>query len=479
MTSIPNILPNQALLPSSLSLVDIGTSSKTTSKDVNSADLPLNQDEAILRACVSHAKDALKIVPLSIGNEAVSHHKELKTLIEMAEKKLSQFDRENAVSRRENSNGGSTENNGRTGTLSMLRLANAIHAAFAQVSGGKQGATPSDVKGPQLPPPTLQQERPGNLNLDSNLPIAAYKLLPGSLKDQSVDIETLLCEVEKLLRDTGQKRLESSRTYIKSNSDIRNAQVNKKLKALEAASKARAESLAAANKEGFWSKLSTGLGILVAVLGIALAPMTGGLSLVATAYMVVDLGLQLGEKYSGVKMSIQSGLRIACEKLVDLLAAGTDTPQKRKMIAAILGAVIDLAISVAATVMTLGGGAPKLAKALCKMTQEGRLIVLKASHSIQIGGHVASAGTSIYTGVCGLETADAEYALTSREIQKLEIEKTQTWLEKLMAQCTEELKLVVKELQRHSDMAADILTGNIESRRTTIENLFGRHGVSA
>jgi hypothetical protein len=474
MTSIPNVLPNQALLPSSFPLVDIETSSKKSSKDLFRANTPVEKGESILRTCVSHAKDALKTVPLSIGNEAKSHRKELKTLIEMAENTLSQFDLANAGTKNVNSNIGSTD------TLSILRLANAIHVAFAQVSGGKQGVTPSDAKGPQLQPPsTLQQEWPGNLNLDSNLPIAAHKLLPGSLKEQCVDIETLLCEVEKLVRDTGQKRLDSSRAYIKSNSDIRNAQVNKKLKALEAASKARAESLAAAKKEGFWSKLSTGLGILVAVLGIALAPMTGGLSLAATAYMVVDLGLQLGEKYSGVKMSIQSGLRIACEKLVDLFAAGTDTPQRREMIAAILSAVIDLAISVAATVMTLGGGAPKLAKALCKMTQEGRLIVLKASHSIQIGGHVASAGTSIYTGVCGLETADAEYALTSSEIQKLDIEKTQTWLEKLLAQCTEELKLVVKELQRHSEMAADILTGNIESRRTTIENLFGRHGVSA
>jgi uncharacterized protein (DUF4415 family) len=459
MTSAPLAVLNQALLPAFFQQIDIRASHGAQSQNTSSADTLKKKGEAVLRTCLYRAKAILKNIPASCGDEISSYRKSLKTLIGMAEAKLSHVEQASDRSGTETLKAKSQE------TLSLLQLANEIQQAFN---------CPPDRQ-------SMQSQQPATLRIDSDVAKALRALFIDRSHQQGGDLESLLCELEKLQHDTAQRRVESQQVTIAANRDARSEQIDKRMKAITAASRAKVEREAAEKNLSIWSKLSKGLSIIVAVMGIALAPFTGGLSLAATAFMALDLGLDLGEYCSGVKMSLQSGLQIVCEKVIDAIANGSGTQASREMAASIVSAVLNFAIMVAATVLTFGGGAPKLFAFINKNVEKvaSKILVTKACSYVQKGAHTANAGASIYTGVCGMETANAGFELTSSEVQKLEIEKLQTWLEKLLEQCTEDLKLVAKELQRSSELLGEVLSGSIDNRKSTINGLFGRKSIAA
>jgi hypothetical protein len=445
MTSASVVFSNQTSLPSFFRLADIDTSPGVPSKNIASVDALAKKGEAVLRTCLYRAKAILKNIPLS-GDEIASYRKSLKTLIGMAEKKLSQ------VEQATNRFGTETLKEKNEETLSMLQLANEIQRAFNR-----------------------------SPDHHTDVPTALRALFIDRSRQQGGDLESVLCELEKLQHDTAQRRVESQQATIAANRDARSEQIDKRMKAITASNRAKIEREAAEKNLSIWSKLSKGLSVLVAVMGIALAPFSGGLSLAATAFMAIDLGLDLGEYCSGVKMSLQSGLQIVCEKVVDAIANGSGTEASREMAASIVSALLNFVIMVAATVLTFGGGAPKLFTFINKNMDKvaSKILVTKACSHVQKAAHAANATASIYTGVCGMETANAGFELTSSEVQKLEIEKLQTWLEKLLEQCTEDLKLVAKELQRSSELLGEVLSGSIANRKSTINSLFGRQGMAA
>jgi tetratricopeptide (TPR) repeat protein len=353
------------------------------------------------------------------------------------------------------------------------------------------------------------------------------------MSDQDIDIDFLLSELGKLQHDTSQLRIESEQDAIKSNRDIRDQQITQKLEAILARNKAKAEREAAAAKMNFWNKLSKGLGMAAMLIGLALAPFTGGLSLLGTAYMALDFGLELGEHFSGVKMSIQSGLQIACEKIIEFCASGSGTAEDRQFWAGILGIVVNVIAMIAVTVVSAGAGASKLLKipnilkkapseilkdkkvfavvlksqealgaekSIEKATESGlkeagatgkkvvskfernlqrKLTLLRVARGAQFGGMVAGGGTAVYGGVCAYETAEAGLELNSADVQQAEIEKRQIRLDKLFEQCSDDLKLVAKEWQRDIELLAEILSGNIENRGKAINALFHRPHLAA
>jgi hypothetical protein len=345
-----------------------------------------------------------------------------------------------------------------------------------------------------------------------------------NMNDQDFDIDFLLSELGKLQHDTSQLRIKSEQSAIKANRDMRDQQITQKLEAILARNKAKAEHEAAATKMSFWNKLSKGLGMAAMLLGLALAPFTGGLSLLGTAYMALDFGLELGEHFSGVKMSIQSGLQIACEKIVELCSPSM-AAEDRQFLAGILGIVVNVIAMIAVTVLSAGAGAPKLVKPLTdilkkavpkilknkkvvagveksigKAAESGlkaadatgkkvvskfernlqrKLTLMKMARGAQFGGMVAGGGTAVYGGVCAYETAEAGLELNSADVQQAEIEKRQIRLDKLFEQCSDDLKLVAKEWQRDIELLAEILSGNIENRGKAINALFHRPYLAA
>lgn len=302
------------------------------------------------------------------------------------------------------------------------------------------------------------------------------------------DIDSLLCELGKIQTETSQQRVDSQQSAIKANRDVRDRQVTQKLQAIDDGIKAKAAREAAEGKMSLWQKVSKCLGIAVAVLGIALAPFTGGASLLATAFMAVDLGLELGEYITGAKMSIQSGIQIVCEKLVDAIANGSGSEASRKFIAGIIGAVVNILIMVVLVAVTMGGGTPKLFKAfggVAKIfdgtgkTGKAGTAVAKVSMGVQGAAGAAGGATGIIGGKFGVDTADAGFALASADVQRVEIEKLQTQLDKLFEQYTADLKLVSKELQSDMSLLAKIQWGNIENRKKNIDTLFHRTRLAA
>lgn len=342
------------------------------------------------------------------------------------------------------------------------------------------------------------------------------------MNDEDIDIDFLLSELGKLQHDTSQLRIASEQDAIKANRDIRDQQITQKLEAILARNKAKAEREAAEGKMNFWNKLSKGLGMAAMLLGIALAPFTGGLSLLGTAYMALDFGLELGEHFSGTRMSIQSGLQIACEKIVELCAPSM-AAEDRQFLAGIIGIVVNVIVMVAVTVVSAGAGVSKLSEAvkniLKKVGKNKKVITftfkngsvarttgatgkgngfvakikgattegtstrfrnfLKVNRGVQIGALAVGSGTSVYSGICAYDTAEAGMELNSADVQQAEIEKRQIRLDKLFEQCSDDLKLVAKEWQRDIELLAEILSGNIENRGKAINALFHRPHLAA
>jgi hypothetical protein len=221
-----------------------------------------------------------------------------------------------------------------------------------------------------------------------------------------------------------------------------------------------------------------------AVLGIMLAPFTGGLSMIGTALLVADLALELGEYFSGIQMSVQSNLQKGCLLLVDEILKGVGTPQAHQLCAAVLGLLINIVLMVIMAKVSLGGSVSKLAK-----TIEGEVISKTKQvkdYLIKIVGKrtlllttLSAALTSIYGGGCAYDAAVAGFELNDSDVQQTDIEKRQIKLDKLFEQLSDDLKLVAKELQRDMELLAEVLSGNIENRQKTITALFHRPHLAA
>jgi hypothetical protein len=240
-------------------------------------------------------------------------------------------------------------------------------------------------------------------------------------------------------------------------------------KAIDDAAKAKA----AEENRGFWGKLSNILGVAVAAIGVLLAPFTGGLSLLATGYLVVDLGLQLGEQISGVKMSIDSGLQIAFKFVLDNMPLNGLPESQREFIAGIASAVTSLVIAVGMTVLSAGGGAPKLFGAVSKLSQKIAAVMPKASIAIQGTAHLASSGTGMASGKFGLDNAYAEYDRNDVEAQRTDIKGDQQSLLKEFQQFNEDMKRAMEQLERDISQAANSLSRFFDGNSRIIGSLSG------
>jgi tetratricopeptide (TPR) repeat protein len=304
-------------------------------------------------------------------------------------------------------------------------------------------------------------------------PVDLQNALPKTQKNE-FDIEFLLCSLSKLRQECSKLQMNALKGQLEENRDTRAQLIEKKLLNLEARNKAKLEADAAREKTTFWQKLSKITGIVTAVIGIALAPFTGGLSLLATAYLVVDLGLELGEQISGVKMSIQSGLLIVCQKVVELVLSCGKSEEYKANVAAILAIFLNVVIAVVATVVSVGTAVPKLldaVKSLIKVSTGSLVVVSKV---VQGGTVVAAGATAIYTGKCSVDTANAGFEVTGREAEKVGLGKVQVSLEKVFALCGDGLMLLASESQRDREILAEIVSAGMENRKKTSNALFQR-----
>jgi tetratricopeptide (TPR) repeat protein len=315
-----------------------------------------------------------------------------------------------------------------------------------------------------------------------------------SVDEPNFDIDYLLSELGQLQHDTSQTRVASQQGAIQRNRDSREGQIKQKLEAMEANNKAKAEHDAAAKKAGFWSKLSMALSVATAVLGLMLAPFTGGLSLIGTAFLVADLALELGEYFTGIEMSLQTNLQKVCVLIVDEVLKGIGSPEAHQLVAAVLALVLNVVLMVVLMKMSMGKAVSNLAKAtrLAKEAETGMkakpisTIKKATNYAVDVGGKrlpqlmaLSGALTSIYGGGCAYDAAVAGFELNASDVQQADIEKRQVKLDKLFEQLIDDLKLVAKELQRDMELLAEVLSGNIENRQKTITALFHRPNPAA
>jgi hypothetical protein len=94
------------------------------------------------------------------------------------------------------------------------------------------------------------------------------------------------------------------------------------------------------------------------------------------------------------------------------------------------------------------------------------------AHIAQAATTVATASATAAGGFYAMQTADAGFELASVDVQRARIEKMQAQLDKLFEQCSEDLKLISKELQRDNALLADMLWGNIKNREKNTAALF-------
>lgn len=172
------------------------------------------------------------------------------------------------------------------------------------------------------------------------------------IADNSTDYDGIITDLAKVQHETTLVRTESQQETIKINRDLRDSRITEKLVAMKKQNDAIAEQKAAAKKSSWFTKLTQYLGYAISALCIVLAPLTAGFSLIGVAYMAIDLGLELGENISGVKMSVQSGITALVETIVEAVASSDTTPEGRKQCADIIAMVLGFIIQIAAVILT-------------------------------------------------------------------------------------------------------------------------------
>jgi tetratricopeptide (TPR) repeat protein len=310
-------------------------------------------------------------------------------------------------------------------------------------------------------------------NISSRAAVTASIL--SELLGEGQDFNALLADLANAQRLTSQLCVDTLQSKQKANRDIAHQKSEQAIKTMEQDLKTEKERKAAEGKMSFWSKVTKALSVVVAVIGIALAPMTGGLSLLATAYLCVDLALDLGEHFSGTKMSIQSGLQIVCAKVIELVAKHLGTSEQRQLAASVLAAILNLVIALVVTTISAGAAGPKLfqgIKNLFNMGQKGVTAMHKVNAGVQYVANAATGGASFASGYFAYDTANAEYKLASTEIERAGLEKMTTELDQMWAQSNEYLKRITKELQSNTSLIADAISNNIENDRKIMTTLF-------
>lgn len=206
------------------------------------------------------------------------------------------------------------------------------------------------------------------------------------IADNSTDYDGIITDLAKVRHETALARTESQQEMIKSNRDLRDSRITEKLVAMKKQNDAIEEQKVAGRKSSWLSKLTQYLGYALTAICIVLAPFTGGLSLIGVAYMAIDLGLELGEKMSGVKMSIQSGITALVEIIVEAVASSDTTQEGRKRCAEIIAMVLGFIVQIAAIVLTCGLAAGKAIKAAKSLKQIATLATKTAKQTVVQSG---------------------------------------------------------------------------------------------
>jgi hypothetical protein len=272
--------------------------------------------------------------------------------------------------------------------------------------------------------------------------------------------------------------LHVQQSQMKYNSESRHKLNIKNIDQMEKALNEAEIAKAAQENRGYWGKLSNILGMAVAAVGVLLAPFTGGASLLATAYLAVDLGLQLGEQISGTKMSIDSGLQIAFKFVLDNMSHMGLSDTQREFYAGIASAVASLILAIGMTLLSAGGSAPKLFTAIKNITKNSAAIknlseVLpkhviavknlgamapKLSMAVQGASELVSAGAGVTSGKYGLDNASSEKNLNGIDVQRENIRNERQLLLKAFEHCNENMKKIMEQLQRNSSLAGETIS---------------------
>lgn len=205
----------------------------------------------------------------------------------------------------------------------------------------------------------------------------ALQSIRSVLSGETMVFTAELSKMANLQFDLSQLCLRNYQSGLEANKnelhDLSLKNIEKLQEAIDQAAKSKAEQ----EKMGFWGKLSNILGMAAAIAGILLAPLTGGLSLLATGYLAVDLGLQIGEQTTGIKMSIESGLKKGIKAFLMALPHNVLSESQCDFIAGIVGSIVGMVLAVGMSVLSAGSNAPKIFSALLNFEK-----ALKHSHKV-------------------------------------------------------------------------------------------------
>lgn len=291
------------------------------------------------------------------------------------------------------------------------------------------------------------------------------------LNGSGFDPDTAIYELGVLQNKTLDKLMQEQQNALDFNKIKRDETVKKKLEVMQEQIDAKAAREAAAAKASFWSKVGSILGPLLAVASIGLAAVTGGASLLVTAvalsYLAVDVGLQIGEKASGIRMSIQSGLQMGASEF--LKAVFPNMPEEqRELIAEVIAMAINLIIGVAMGVGLLkGGGVGRLSNAISALKWNAATVA-KVSHGVSYAASAAGAVPSIAGGVAGYQMAVEGNKLGFADIARAEAERTQIKISAALQQISTDAKALVEAWNLQLEQVVNMILSSLENRSQTM-----------
>ncbi|RXZ38785.1 hypothetical protein D9O50_04610 [Oxalobacteraceae bacterium CAVE-383] len=299
----------------------------------------------------------------------------------------------------------------------------------------------------------------------------ALQSIRSELSGDAVVFDAALSEMAILQYQVTQLCLRVQQSRIKSNNESQHELSLKNVEKMQEAIDQAVKSKAAQEKMGFWGKLSNVLGLAAAVIGIVLAPFTGGLSLLATGYLVVDLGLQIGEQASGIKMSIESGLEKGIKAFLSLLPENILSEAQRDLIAGIVSSIVGMVIAIGMSLISGGASAAKVISALQKISKVLPAVAPKVSMGVQGTTHVAAAATGITGGTYGVENANSEYSLNGIEVQRTDLNKRRELLLDAFEQCKEDMQKILEGMQHELSQVGDMLANYYDGAARVIDSM--------
>lgn len=340
----------------------------------------------------------------------------------------------------------------------------------------------------------------------SEMPLAYMPVDPGAAPKASAmldailaragggfDFDTAMLAVSRAKQETSLAQLSAQRTNIEVLSAMRDEQIGEKIQAMLDAIDQRAERKAAESRSWWTNMLSKVIGPLVAAIGIAALPFTGGLSsalvVIGVAYTIADTALTIASEFTSEPITIAAGLGKLTALIVDAVVTeiartklrqagyyGEVTqqaiddllsPEDREFISETIGMVAAMVIGIVVSVATAGAGASALLGAANKAIGYGEKLVRIASYVGQ-GLAVASVGVSLTGGAFGVVQAYSGRELAEAVARVSELEAEQVQMMMKFEEQSDELRRLMEKMRVEASILTQMLWSAAESRQATV-----------